>query len=43
MKEGLIGGMVKQAMTPTNFLSKFMGEEPYLQGQQYATSQFFGL
>jgi hypothetical protein len=43
MKEGLIGGMMKQALTPSNFLTKYMGEEPYIQGQQLATNQFFGL
>lgn len=43
MKEGLIGGMLQQAMTPKNFLSQFTGEDPYIQGKQYATSQFFGM
>lgn len=43
MKEGLIGGALQQALTPKNFLSQFTGSDPYLQGQQYATSQFFGL
>lgn len=43
MKEGLIGGALQQALTPRNFLSQFTGSDPYLQGQQYATSQFFGL
>lgn len=43
MKEGLIGNALQQALTPKNFLSQFTGSDPYLQGQQYATSQFFGL
>lgn len=43
MKEGLIGNALQQAVTPRNFLSQFTGSDPYLQGQQYATSQFFGL
>jgi hypothetical protein len=43
MKEGLIGGMMQQVLTPKNFLSQFTGEDPYLQGQRYATNQFFGL
>lgn len=43
MKEGLIGSALQQALTPKNFLSQFTGSDPYLQGQQYATSQFFGL
>jgi len=43
MKEGLIGGMMQQVLTPKNFLSQFTGEDPYLQGQRYATNQFFRL
>lgn len=43
MKEGLIGGMLQQALTPKNFLSQFTDSDPYLQGQRYATSQFFGM
>jgi hypothetical protein len=43
MKEGLIGGMLQQALTPKNFLTQFTGSDPYLQGQQYATNQFFGM
>ena len=43
LKEGLIGGVMQQAMTPKNFLSQFTSEDPYLQGQKYATGQFFGL
>jgi murein DD-endopeptidase MepM/ murein hydrolase activator NlpD len=43
MKEGLIGNALQQALAPKNFLSQFTGSDPYLQGQQYATSQFFGL
>jgi len=43
LKEGLIGGMMQQVLTPKNFLSQFTGEDPYLQGQRYATNQFFGL
>jgi hypothetical protein len=43
MKEGLIGGMMQQVLTPKNFLSQFTGDDPYLQGQRYATNQFFGL
>jgi len=40
MKEGLVGGMIKQALTPTNFLSQYMGDEPYIQGQRLGTNQF---
>jgi hypothetical protein len=43
MKEGLIGGMMQQVLTPKNFLAQFTGDDPYLQGQRYATNQFFGL
>jgi hypothetical protein len=43
MKESLVGGMVQQALNPTNFLSKFTEQEPYLQGQRFATNQFFGM
>jgi len=43
MKEGLIGGVLQQALTPKNFLAQFTNDEPYLQGQRYATNQFFGL
>lgn len=41
LKEGLIGGMMQQVLTPKNFLSQFTGEDPYLQGQRYATNEFF--
>ena len=40
MKEGLIGGIIQQTLTPKNFLTQFTGSDPYLQGQQYATNQF---
>ncbi len=43
LKEGLIGGVMQQAMTPKNFLAQFTNDDPYLQGQKYATGQFFGL
>jgi hypothetical protein len=43
LKEGLIGGMMQQALTPKNFLSQFTDNDPYLQGQKFATNQFFGL
>jgi hypothetical protein len=43
MKEGLIGSVLQQALTPKNFLTQFTGSDPYLQGQQYATKQFFGM
>lgn len=43
IKQGLIGGVMQQAFTPKNFLSQFAEEDPYLQGQRYATNQFFGL
>jgi hypothetical protein len=43
LKEGLVGGMMQQALSPKNFLGQFMDSEPYLQGQKFATNQFFGL
>jgi hypothetical protein len=41
VKESLVGGLLNKAFTPTNFLNKFMSEDPYLQGQQLGASQFF--
>jgi hypothetical protein len=43
MKEGLIGNVLQQTLTPKNFLTQFTGSDPYLQGQQYATNQFLGM
>jgi hypothetical protein len=43
VKEGLISSALSQVLTPKNFLTQFTNFDPYLQGQQYATSQFFGL
>ena len=42
LSEALIGNAISQAMTPQNFLSKFTGEDPYLQGSALGTSQFLG-
>ena len=41
VKESLVGGLLNKALTPTNFLNKFMSDDPYLQGQQLGANQFF--
>lgn len=43
MQESLMGGLMSNVMNPNKFLNQFINSEPYVQGQQYATSQFFGL
>ena len=42
LSQALIGNAISQAMTPQNFLSKFTGDDPYLQGSALGTSQFLG-
>ena len=42
LSQALIGNALSQALTPQNFLSKFTGEDPYLQGSALGTSQFLG-
>lgn len=40
MSEALIGNAINQALTPQNFLNRFMGEDAYLQGSAFGTNQF---
>jgi hypothetical protein len=42
LSEALIGNAISQALTPQNFLGKFMSEDPYIQGGSLATGQFLG-
>lgn len=42
ISQALVGNVLSQAMNPQNFLSKFTGEDPYLQGSALGTSQFLG-
>lgn len=40
VSQALIGNALNQALAPQNFLNRFMGEDPYLQGSALGTSQF---
>lgn len=40
LSEAIVGNALSQALNPQGFLSKFMGEDPFLQGSAMGTSQF---
>jgi hypothetical protein len=40
LSDAIIGNALNQALTPQNFLNKFMGDDAYLQGSSFATGQF---
>jgi len=40
LSEAIVGNALSQALNPQGFLSKFMGEDPFLQGSAMGTGQF---
>ena len=40
LSDAIIGNALNNALTPQNFLNKFMGDDAYLQGSSFATGQF---
>lgn len=40
LSDAIIGNALSNALTPQNFLNKFMGDDAYLQGSSFATGQF---